>query len=106
MEYKRIILSKEYYSNCLIEALKAKIKHPFKVRIIYIPPKLNESRCPHFMWTDGKFDYDFGTDDYLKCVLVFKGRIRARALGFAKAYKQKRKELFHNHKKNKYTEDT
>ena len=38
------------YSNCLIEALKAKIKDPKRVKIIYLNKKLNG--CRHFMWTE------------------------------------------------------
>lgn len=40
-------ISKYFYSNCLIEAIKAKIKHPIKVKIKYIPARLNEVFCPH-----------------------------------------------------------
>ncbi len=40
-------ISEYFYSNCLIEAIKAKIKHPIKVKIKYIPARLNEVFCPH-----------------------------------------------------------
>ena len=49
----------EYYSNCLIEAMKAKIKHPIKVKIKYIPAYMNEVFCTHVMWHDGEYTYDF-----------------------------------------------
>ena len=47
------------YSNCLIEAIIAKIKSPKNVKIIYLPKKLNKtsSTIPHFFWEnikDGK----------------------------------------------------
>jgi hypothetical protein len=96
-KWKCEIISKEFYSNCFIEALKAKIKHPFKVKILYIPKKLNEEGCPHFMWTDGTDDYEFGIDAYVKNILLFKGAIRARGLGYANAYNQKRKEFLSRH---------
>lgn len=37
------------YSNCLIEALKAKIKDPKNTRIIYLSPKNNKGNW-HFFW--------------------------------------------------------
>lgn len=40
-------------SNCLFEAIKAKIKDPKNVSIIVIPGILN-CRRPHFMWFDKK----------------------------------------------------
>ena len=42
----------DYYSNCLIEAIKAKIKWKSQIKIIYIPPNKNDVFCPHFMWHD------------------------------------------------------
>lgn len=54
-----MIISDEFYSNCLIQALKAKIKNPCKVKIKCIPPHLNECFCPHLMWHDGEYTYDF-----------------------------------------------
>lgn len=45
-------ISEYFYSNCLIEAIKVKIKHPIKVKIKYIPARLNEVFCPHLMWHD------------------------------------------------------
>lgn len=38
-------------SNCLIEAVKAKIKNPQNVKIHYIPAKLNNGNL-HFYWYD------------------------------------------------------
>ena len=54
-------MRQEHYSNCLIEAIKAKIKWGKQIKIIYIPSWKNEVFCPHFMWhdlTDGNL-YDF-----------------------------------------------
>ena len=84
-----MIISKDFYSNCLFEALKAKLKNP-KVKITYVSPFVNEVFCPHFLWSDGKSDYDFGIERYLKLHerLWFKGHIRQRALGFNEKYKR------------------
>ena len=44
------------YSNCLIEAVKAKLKDPEHVRIIMIKPGVI-SKNLHFAWTDGEYFY-------------------------------------------------
>lgn len=41
------------YSNCLFEALKAKLKDPKNVYIYLLPPSLNKGRW-HFYWVDYK----------------------------------------------------
>lgn len=43
------------YSNCLIEALKAKAKDPAHIRVVRFPKVLTER--VHFGWTDGEFLY-------------------------------------------------
>ena len=54
-------------------------------------PWHNEVFCPHFMWSDGKHDYDFGNegmgDQRLKNWTLHKGHIRQRGLGFNQKYK-------------------
>lgn len=74
----------EYYSNCLIEAIRAKLKNPKKVKIKYIPAHLNEVFCPHIMWHDGKYTYDFYAKGYLKPFqrLWHKGHIRKSEYGY------------------------
>lgn len=77
----------EFYSNCFFEALKAKIKNPkIKITIVW----KSEIRCPHFLWSDGQADYDFGVDKKLKLwqIFWFKGTIRKRKLGFNQYYKE------------------
>ena len=76
-----------FYSNCLFEALKAKIKHPLKVKITIVPR--SEANCPHFLWSDGEYDYDFGIEKHLNKIQIFwfKGYIRKRKLGFNEKYK-------------------
>jgi hypothetical protein len=79
-----------FYSNCLIQAIKAKIKNPKKVKITYISPFKNEIFCPHFMWSDGIDDYDFTSNTISKWYQEywFKGYIRKRTLGFNEKYKK------------------
>ena len=79
----------EFYSNCFLEAIKAKVKDSKNVKITYIPPQYNEVFCPHFLWSDGKNDYDFGVERYLKWyeIFWFKGKIRCRQLGWNKKWK-------------------
>lgn len=73
-----------FYSNCLIEAIKAKIRHPFKVKIKYVPAYLNEVFCPHIMWHDGEYTYDFYASGYLTPLqrLWHKGEIRKSECGY------------------------
>lgn len=86
------VVSKQYYSNCLFESLKQKIKHPFTTKITFVPR--SEVGCFHFLWSDGVYDYDFGTERHLKGlnVLLFRGCVRRRELGFNNDYKQRMKE--------------
>lgn len=90
------IISKEYTSNCMIEALKAKLRNP-KIKIYFCKPRKTENgrfQAFHFMWSDGKADYDFSDFEEnglpLYRNLFFKGAIRKFELGFAKRYSQYR----------------
>ena len=82
-------VSGEYCSNCLIEAVKAKLKDWPRVKIYFCKP--TRSRMFHFMWTDGSADFDFsdngvnGELPWYKC-LRFQGRVRRFKLGFAADY--------------------
>lgn len=63
---KRKIISEEFYSNCLVEALKAKFKNP-AIKIYFRPPYIkNNGRISsmHFMWEDANFSYDFVDSEY------------------------------------------
>lgn len=86
MKHEKV--SDYFYSNCLIEALKAKIKNPSNVVITYVPR--SEKGTPHFLWSDGVADFDFGVDERLEWwqILFFKGCIRKRNLGFNEKYKK------------------
>ena len=47
------------YSNCLLEAIKAKLKNPKNVKILYIPRGFNVGDTwGHFIWTDATIDTD------------------------------------------------
>lgn len=79
-----------FYSNCLFEAIKAKLADPKHVRLVFIRCSLNEVFCPHFLWTDGQYDYDFGVHHMLPSlfhVIWFQGTIRRYKKGFAIRYK-------------------
>ncbi len=76
------IVSKDFYSNCLIEAVKAKIKD-HNVKILVTSPWKNEIFCPHFMWYDGAYVYDFGIEELIPWIAawtIHKGHIRKRPL--------------------------
>lgn len=61
------------YSNCLIEAIKAKIKDPKHIKIHRISLKLNHNRI-HFYWTDSeKFYHYVNPNLHTKNLLWFKG---------------------------------
>lgn len=61
-------------SNCLFEALKAKIKDPRHIKIGYLPPTINDGRF-HFWWineSEGKA-YHFRSDKDEKIPFFFLG---------------------------------
>ena len=70
---ERIVTKK---SNCLIEAIKAKIKDPQNVRIGYLAPSINHGEL-HFWWikeSEGKA-YHFRSDKDEKFHFFFLGSI-------------------------------
>lgn len=83
---------KMFYSNCAIEAIKHKIANPHNVKITVV--RKSEGNCPHFLWSDGKNDYDFGVERRLRwCeIFWFEGSIRKRNLGFNQKYKKRMNE--------------
>lgn len=93
------IVSKKYYSNCLIEAIKAKIRNPKTVKIYFCKPRITENghfQMLHFMWTDGIADYDFSdlnnNEKHWYQTFLFCGCIRKFQLGFAKRYTEYRNQ--------------
>lgn len=71
--------SEYFYSNCLFEAIKAKVKDPKNVKIhITFPIERTSIRSPfpHFWWSVGEKAYNFVTlKDRSYQVFLFKGRI-------------------------------
>ena len=77
---------KPYWSNCIIEAVKARLRNN-KVRFIMIWPWQNEVWCPHLMWTDGNFEYDFHAWDVPMLGWIWhRGVIRMKPIGWARSY--------------------
>ena len=74
-KYGNECLSDYFFSNCIVEALKAKM-HDRSVRII--KRHVKGTIIPHFMWQDGKWLYDFGADHSIICPLLFRGYVRRR----------------------------
>lgn len=73
------------YSNCLIEAVKAKIKDLKAVRIIYLPKKWNNG-TRHFMWVKGDKVYHYTHEESEKGSLLFKGFIKEQDLETFEAF--------------------
>lgn len=97
--------SEDFYSNCLIEAVKAKIKDPKHIKLFVCWPMYNQAFCPHVMWSDGKADYDFGTYEFIplfRAWTIHRGHIRKRALGFAQKYIDTQKKQAQRHKKYQF----
>lgn len=73
-------MAKTYYSNCLLEAIKAKLKHGKEIKILHV--KSNDG-LHHFLWYDLKDNniYDFEQLETVRLwsgLLWFKGKIRIR----------------------------
>lgn len=90
------IISREYYPNCMIEALKAKINNP-KVKLYFCKPRITENsnfQMFHFMWSDSKADYDFSDLKDREMLwykdFIFKGVLRKFPPGFAEKYSRYR----------------
>lgn len=101
------IVSKDYYSNCLIEAVKAKLHDWKHVKITYVSPFDNECFCPHILWSNGVNDYDFGYEGLgdigiLREWFLHKGHIRKRELGYNQKYKETCKEWAKRNRKRRY----
>ena len=67
----------EFYSNCFIEMVKAKLRDP-TIKVMYLPAFLNEVPCPHWIWLDKDGEHDFGYKGYIPWYKWFwhKGEIR------------------------------
>ena len=88
-----------YWSNCIIEAIRAKRRDP-SVRFIMIWPWQNEVWCPHLMWTNGVFEYDFhATNVPMLGWIWYKGHIRVKPVGWASSYINGMQSLRQRHRK-------
>ena len=72
--------SNEYYSNCLLEAMKAKLKYWNDIKILHVR---SHDGLHHFMWYDRVDNnvYDFQQLDEVKHwlqLLWYRGNIRIR----------------------------
>lgn len=101
------IVKENYYSNCLYEALKAKIKNR-KVHI-YVMWDFKTSIFPHFWWEEYGAAYSFVSDKTRRWqILLFKGHLEKRNFRIFKMYsnaqnyevKQKIKNLFKKESNN------
>lgn len=67
---------KPFYSNCLFEAIKFKLKH-WKTTRIKVVMYINKYWLHlHFYWQDGQYDYHFHPCNPWRGQLLFKGVIR------------------------------
>lgn len=90
-------ITSEFKSNCMCEAIKAKLKNWRCVKVYFCKPRITENgnfQFMHFMWSDGAHDYDFSDKEYTglpwyKC-FFFSGVIREFPLGFAEQYSKYR----------------
>lgn len=92
-------LTKNFFSNCLFEALKAKIKDFKNVKIIFIPKKYNEwhSLAFHCFWLKDNVIYDFKSEKHLNHiwqVFLFKGHIRANDKSFYERIMKERVDAY------------
>lgn len=70
------ILSNYFYSNCLLEAIKAKLKNPKDVKVRH--HRIKGCVLPHFVWETNGYLYDFATNHKIFSPLYFQGFIRRR----------------------------
>lgn len=87
-------VTEPFYSNCFLEAVKAKIRHPLSTKITVV--RRSEAGCPHFLWSDGVNDFDFGVERHLTGLqkIWFRGYIRKRNAGFNEHYKRLMKSKY------------
>jgi len=85
-------VSDPYKSNCLIEAVKAKICGGASTKVFFCKPRHYNGKLQmcHFLWSDGEYDYDFSDNEvdelpWYRC-FWFTGQIRRFPKGFAKRY--------------------
>lgn len=105
-------IGKPYKSNCLLEAVKAKLRNPKKVTIYFCPPRITENgnfQWCHFLWSDTLHSFDFSDDEASELpwykTIWYEGKIRMFDGDFARHYAKYRrstgKMIFLNVKKRK-----
>lgn len=82
-------MDKIFYSNCLIEAVKAKLKDWKHVKLYYCKPCRGRDgtlHSFHILWDDGVASYDFSSINLLPWYrsLLYKGCITSYSPGLAK----------------------
>lgn len=89
-------LTKFYYSNCVVEMIKAKIKNP-RLKIYLCLPYVVENRIRsiHIMWQDENYSYDFSDENWeddrsFWCYFWYKGVIRRWPKNFAETFSERR----------------
>lgn len=91
MKKNYIIISKSFYSNCLLEAIKAKLKNWKAMKLYVIKPNKHTNSSFHIMWVNQKTDlgYDFSDcrvhTNWWKSIL-FKGNLRQFPKGFVQDF--------------------
>ncbi len=90
MQYK--VISEDYISNCLIEAIRAKARNN-QVKIYFCSPRITENghfQMLHAMWEDENGSYDFSEPEAVGLPLwrqlLFRGHIRQFERDFAERY--------------------
>lgn len=86
-----VLIDEPHYSSCLIEAIKAKIKDPKHIHIIFESPRKNIVFLPHVLWHDDIWIYDFISVDESTTwhdFLYYKGQTRKRPYIAYKKYKE------------------
>ena len=87
------------YSNCLIEALKAKVKNPKGVEIHVLSPTLNNGHL-HFYWIEDELVCQFTHKHPVALPIFFNGRIKRHSMNIYEGKMfQKMKELGWSHDK-------
>lgn len=74
-------MKEKFWSNCLFEAMKAKIKYGDEIKLIFLSPRYTYNLCPHWLWKDMRDGnvYDFNEDfPYQGNALWHKGYIQIR----------------------------
>ncbi len=90
-------ITPEFKSNCLLEALKAKVQNMSQVKLYFCRSRITENgrfQWMHLMWSDGENDYDFSDKSDRDCsfweYFWYSGAIRKFPLGFAEKYSKYR----------------